>query len=582
LALTLQSEFCATLVDEFVRAGVRHAVLAPGSRSSPLAIALLNDRRIELHVRLDERSGAFFALGTALGSRAPALMLTTSGTAAAEVHAAVIEADLARVPLIICTADRPPELHHVGAPQTVDQSHLYGSAVRLFVDAGVPDETNRAYWRSIASRLVAEATAGARGPGPVQCNLPFREPLTGPVGELPEGRADGKTWHAIVRESVASHGAVDRFLEAIEHVERGLFLVGKGASENNGIAIMQLADKLHWPVLNDGRAFARVPHQSVIAHSDALLRSSVLTNALQPELIVHIGAPHASRVVATWSGTSAAAGTRHVLIDEFGAYDEPERVASLVIPAAPDELIGHVLEHVEARRDHGWLERWRSLDDAAERAIAEQLGAEAALSEPEIARLLIEHAPDGAALFCSSSMPIRDLEWFAPRRSHPPEIFANRGANGIDGVVSTTLGVAASRPSFGPTIGLVGDLAFLHDLSGLVWGESEEVPDALFVVIDNNGGGIFSFLAYPGLLDTATFERGFGTPQRVDIAKVAASFGFSVVVADGKADFARALVDQLDQKGLRILLTHTDREENVAVHERLNASVIKAVEELLG
>ena len=581
--MTLQSQFAATLIDEFVRCGVRHAVLAPGSRSSPLAIALLSNTDITVHVRLDERSACFFAIGLALESGVPALMVTTSGTAAAELHAGVVEADLAGVPLIVCTADRPPELHGVGAPQTIEQAGLYRHSTRYAADFGVPDEATKPLWRSFASRLVAEATSSPLGPGPVHANLPFREPLTGAVDALPPAAASGKAWHAAHRAHGSDEGALERFLTAIHGARRGLFLLGAGAFEHNSRGLVELAEALGWPILADARGIAREPFTPIVVHSDGILRSAAAVEALRPDLICHFGAPHAGRVIEAWLATLVADGVPQLLVDPFGRFEDPSRAQGDLIGADPVALVDDVLGAIVTEgRDRSFLDSWRRADDDAERAIASVLAATPDLTEPGIARQVVELSPPTATVFSSSSMPIRDLEWFAPRRHGAPRILANRGANGIDGVTSTLLGVAASATSAAssspPVIGLIGDLAFLHDLSALVWGTYEDRPPATIVLIDNGGGGIFNFLAYPGQLDHETFERAFGTPQRADVAAIAGAFGIDVVeVADGPS-LEKAFSAAIASSTLSIVLCRTERVENVAIHQRLNAAIVAEVD----
>jgi 2-succinyl-5-enolpyruvyl-6-hydroxy-3-cyclohexene-1-carboxylate synthase len=578
--VTLQSAFCATLVDEFIRSGVRHAVLAPGSRSSPLAIALLSNPEIVVHVRLDERSACFFAVGLALESGVPALMVTTSGTAAAELHAGVVEADLAGVPLIICSADRPPELHGVGAPQTIEQVGLYGRSVRYSADLGVPDEATRPLWRSFASRLVAESTASPLGPGPVHANLPFREPLTGEVGELPDPVANGKAWHATYRARGSDATSLERFLAMIERAHRGLFLLGAGAFEREPRVLLELAEALGWPILVDARGMPREPFAPLVVHSDGILRSQRALDDLKPDLVCHFGAPHAGRVVEAWLANLVEDGVPQLLVDPFGRFEEPSRAGGEVLGADPVALVGDVLDALEVGgRDRSFLEAWRRADDAAERAIVSVLDGVDGLTEPGIARKVVDLVPGTSTVFSSSSMPIRDLEWFASRRHGAPRILANRGANGIDGVTSTLLGVAAASSSAdAPVIGVIGDLAFLHDLSALVWGTYEQVPPATIVLIDNAGGGIFNFLAYPGLLGHETFERGFGTPQTTDIAALAAAFGVEVAEVADEDGFEKALLAAMATTSLSIVLCRTERESNVVLHQELNAAIVREVD----
>lgn len=572
--MTLQATFAATLVDELVRGGVRHAVVAPGSRSGPLALALEAHEGLQLHVRLDERSAAFFALGTALGSGAPAVMLTTSGTAAAEVHAAVVEADLARVPLIVLTADRPPELHQIGAPQTAEQVGLFGRAVRFASDLGVPDATSRKAWRSVAARLVAEATASVAGPGPVHANVALREPLAGAPDDLPEGAPAGAAWHTVRRGPGVPDGVLDALLAHIDG-RRGVIIAGGGAAAAPGDALFAFSDALGWPVLAEPRACAREPRPGLIAHGDGIARSPVAREHLRPEVVLRVGAPHASKVLAGWCGSLGDEGVEELLVDPYGSFEDPERHAREVLRADPSELLRRAANARPAPAAADWRGQWEHADRIVEGSIAAVL-AESGRSEPAIARELFAALPAGATLVCSSSMPVRDVEWFAAARVGAPRVLANRGANGIDGVTSTVLGVAASV-SAGPVVGLTGDLAFLHDVSALVWGRHEERPAAVLVVVDNGGGGIFDFLDYPGTVEAARYERLFGTPQAVDVGSVAAGFG--VPVLEGDAVALGALVEEAIAKTtLCVVRCRTDRQQNVAIHARLTDAIVGALD----
>lgn len=571
-APSIQAEYSAALVDEWARGGVRHAVVSPGSRSSMLALALLADARIDVHVRLDERSGAFFAIGIALSTGSPVVVVMTSGTAAAEVHAAVVEADLARVPLIIACADRPIELHSVGAPQTIDQSHLYGASVRYFLDLPVAEEATRGLWRSFGSRCVAEATNGPKGPGPVQVNLAYREPMVGPIGTVPPGRADGAPWHEVVRHEGIHLKTTRRFLDAIDGAQRGVLIAG-GNTLREEESILAFAEHHGWPVLSDARALRRGSHAALIAHSDQFLRSNDVAIALAPDLIIHLGSPHSSKTLMHWNVAQANTGVPHVYVDPFGTFEDPGRYGSLFLAVDPAELLG-VARQQPSLTSPDWLERWQSFDRAAEAAIAEIVD-DSSLSEPGIARTVFSCLTDSDTLFCSSSMPIRDIEWFSAPQSLAPRVLANRGANGIDGIVSSVLGSAAT--TLGRTVGLIGDLAFFHDLSGLVWGTKEEIPTATFVVVDNHGGGIFSFLTYPAVVDDSTFERGFGTPQRQSIAISARGLGCSVTEVDSLHTLRDALDASSTVPGISIIVATTDRDENVALHEEISAAVQRHV-----
>jgi 2-succinyl-5-enolpyruvyl-6-hydroxy-3-cyclohexene-1-carboxylate synthase len=372
---------------------------------------------------------------------------------------------------------------------------------------------------------------------------------------------------------------VEILLNAVQRSRRGLFLLGAGALEHDPQAILSLAERLGWPILVDARGIRREPYESLVVHSDGIVRSPIATETLLPDLVVRVGAPHIGRPMEAWLATLVSRGVPQVLVDHYGRFEEPSRAPGIVLHAEPAALFARVATLVgPGASDSEWLPAWRAADDTAEAAIAALLGRDDRLTEPGIARRVVETAPAGATLFASSSMPIRDLEWFAQRRAGAPRLIANRGANGIDGVTSTMLGVAATTDA--PMIGLIGDLAFLHDLSGLVWGEMEVMPPATLVVIDNAGGGIFNFLAYPDQLTPVTFERAFGTPQRTDLVALAGAFGIPVTEVERDHEFDVALRDATDSGQLSIVLARTERRANVALHGELNAAIVAALESL--
>ena len=543
--------FCATLVDEWVRWGLTDAVVCPGSRSAPMAVALLEDPRVRVHVHLDERSGSFLALGLARATRRPVVVLATSGTAAVEFHPAVVEADLDRVPLLAVTADRPPRLRGVGAPQTIDQVDLYGRAVRASFDAPVPDPANSSQWRSLA-RAVWRSSTGA-APGPVQLNLPFDEPLLDEVMALPPVSDDG---HVVVDPA-------DPFTDPGELPARGVVIAG-GAIDDPA-AVLALAEALGWPVLADPRSGCRIPHASVIAHADALFRGD--GPHLDAEMVVRFGPLPASKVVNGWV---ASIGVPHVHIDPQRALDDPHRVVSRVVHMEASDWVASVLAVTAPSVDPEWLSTWRTADDAAEEAIA--VGTQGrALSEPGVARAVVSSVPEGGALVVSSSMPVRDVEWFSAPRTGLT-VHVNRGANGIDGVVSTAVGVAlAGRP----TALLIGDVALLHDTNGLLGVDRRDV-DLCIVVVDNDGGGIFSFLPQATVLERDPFETLFGTPHGVDLAGLAHAHGLPVLDAVDDGSVAVAVTAALATGGVHVVRVRTDRVENVAVHESLNTAAFEA------
>jgi 2-succinyl-5-enolpyruvyl-6-hydroxy-3-cyclohexene-1-carboxylate synthase len=562
----LQATFAATLVDEWVRDGLTDAVVSPGSRSTPLALALAGHPGVRLHVQHDERSGGFLALGLGLATGRPAVVLTTSGTAAAELHPAVVEADLAGVPLLACTADRPPELRDVGAPQAIDQVHLYGRSVRWFGDPGVPDASGAGRWRSLAARAYAEAV----GPpaGPVQLNLPFREPLVGTPGPLPPARDQG-AW----ARRRSGRAAVAAGIEVPGPTQRVLVVAGAVPGLDGGL-VHAVAAARGWPVVAEPRSTAWLPADTAVSHLDAILRSPRAAEALKPEVIVRLGAPGSSRVVNEWL---AASGAPEIV---FGApaWSDPAGTASVLSGDDPTlflEAAGRATGEADAE---GWLGAWQAASTAAAKALADELDGEAAATEPGVARAVTAALPDGARLVISSSMPIRDVERYAAPRSGLTTL-ANRGANGIDGVVSTALGVALG--SGAPTALLVGDIALLHDSNGLL-GAAARNADLVCVVVDNDGGGIFSFLPQATALAQERFETLFGTPHGLDLVALASAYGVDARRLAPGEDVAAAVSRAVADGGIRVLVVPTDRAGNVAVHRRLDDAMAAAVEAALG
>lgn len=583
LPLTDQATFCATLADEWARAGVPDAVVAPGSRSTPLALALAAEDRISVHVHHDERAAGFVALGIGMATGRPAVVLTTSGTAAAELHPAVIEAHQAGVPLIACTADRPPELQGVGAPQTIDQTHLFGRAVRWFAEPGVADPAGAAAWRSLAARAVLEASGRSRGwPGPVHLNLAFRDPLAGAAGDVPAGRPGGEPWHGAgaVASRLTDTEASD--LARLVAGRRGVIVAGGGGGDPADVHA--LAEWLGWPVLADPRSGCRLPLVTTVAHADALLRVAGWADGVAPEVVLRLGAPPASKVVGQWLAHGAAAGARQVVVTPPGAWWDPDRLTRHVVAGDPGAIAAQLVDTLGAaprprrpRPPARWLRAWAEADQLAEEAIAAVLAAHPEPTEPGVARSVVGALASRSTLVVASSMPIRDVEWYAASRDGV-RFLANRGANGIDGVVSTAVGVAIAnaRRGRGRTAALVGDVAFLHDANALLGAPARNI-DLTVVVVDNNGGGIFSFLPQAGLIPPDRFELLFGTPHGVDVARVAEGLGAAARRVDEADGVAAAVRAAQRRRGVTVIVVPTDRPANVKVHDELHAAVAAAI-----
>ena len=555
--------FCATLVDEWVRLGVAHAVVSPGSRSTPMAIALASNSKIALHVFHDERSASFAALGIGLQSGTPAVLLCTSGTAAAQFFAAVIEANYAHVPLLVCTADRPPELQGVGAPQTINQTNLYGTFVRKFIDVGLADDAKSSKWRTIA-RDAFSATVGVNR-GPCHVNLPFREPLVGVAGSLPV--ADS---HSPVRMSADVATASERKkLSLALRAERGIIIAGNGIDQPR--FILELAAKLKWPVVADPRSNCRIAPESshgamVSSCADVVLRHQPSAESLKPKVVLRIGDPPVSKVVNQWL---AQCGAEQIAVTQQPSLVDPDKVVTTHIVGSFNELFMEMSRGADSRSETEWIGAWKRCEKNARTALDEELSKQTQLTEPLCAVTVSEAIAAGTNLVVSSSMPVRDLEWFAPPRDGV-RVFSNRGVNGIDGVVSTAVGVALSSKS--PTALLIGDIAMLHDSNGLL-NLIRRDAQMKIIVIDNEGGGIFSFLPQAQAMEGDQFEQLFGTPHSVDFAALAKTHGIAFTWVATAEELRR----ELGNPATSMIGVRTDRSKNVDDHNALYSAVAAAL-----
>jgi 2-succinyl-5-enolpyruvyl-6-hydroxy-3-cyclohexene-1-carboxylate synthase len=535
--------------DELARCGMRHACTSPGSRNTPLILSLVREPRLKTFSHIDERCAGFFALGAAKASGRPVAVTVTSGTAAANLAPAVIEAHEARVPLIVLTADRPPELRDVGAGQTIDQLKLYGDAVKLFVEVGVDVATDATLrWiRTLACRAYATALAGR--PGPVHLNFPLREPLVldGPLPPENTGRAGGRPYVIVEPPHLCAGG------DGPGPHPAGRLLLVAGAGTRDPVALASYAARRQIPVLADPLSGAR-RGGAAIAHYDLLLRDPAFTEHHRPDCVLRLGDLPTCKPLRTWLATLP--DVPQIAFDPDGTWHDPAAVVGMRIHAAPrqpDEL------EIEA----GWLHSWRAADAAAAAAIDATLGDE--LSEPLVARKLAEWLPADATLFVASSMPVRDLEEFAAAREDPPRVLSNRGANGIDGTVSSAFGAAAA--SDGPVVLLIGDVALAHDVGGLLAASRLQIPLTI-VLLNNDGGGIFHFL--PVATQTDAFEPHVATAHQLDFAHAAALYGCTYVRADSLAQLRRAL----DGDGATLVEVRTDRLENLALHRAVADRVL--------
>ncbi len=555
--------------DELGRCGMTDACTSPGSRSAPLVLSLVREPRLRTWSHIDERCAGFFAIGLAKQTQRPVAVATTSGTAAAELSPAVHEAREGRVPLLLLTADRPPELREVGAGQTIDQVKLYGSAAKWFVEVGTHEATPaRLRWiRALACRAYWTTLEGR--PGVVHLNFPLREPLV-PDGALPDddtGRPGSTPQVARVKATApATESTLQNLAKLVDDRRRGVIVCGRlDAGPGFGRAVARLAVATGYPVLADPLSGARVDGVAV-AHYDALLRHEDFARAQVPELVLRLGDLPTSKPLREWLASTGA----QVAVDPEQTLHDPDAAVTIALAADPASAVAELTERVSQPPDTDWTQGWRDADRAAASAIERTLGGE--LSEPRVATELGRHLPSAAPLVVASSMPVRDVETFFPARAEPPRVLSNRGANGIDGTVSTAFGVAAGAD--GPVVLLIGDVALAHDVGGLL-AASRLGLKITIVLLNNNGGGIFHFL--PVASQTDAFEEHVATPTGLNFARAAALYGCGYELIQDVDSLGVAAQRALAAPYTTILEVRSDRNENVALHRLVWDAVADAL-----
>ncbi len=559
-----------TLLHELVGGGVAHMCMTPGSRSTPIALAAARHPGITLHVHVDERSSAFFGLGIAAASGQPVAMFCTSGTAAANHFPAVVEACMARVPIIVMTADRPPELHGVGANQTIDQQNLFGGFVKWFCDTGVPveGEHERQRWSSIGRQAINQCIRFPP-PGPVHLNLPFREPL------LPSGWGTGAAPPVQYTTYTATQPRPDRmpaFLRESSTGHRVAVVAGRLRIPPAGL--MDLCTERGWPLLAEPlsgiRAASGRPGLGGALSAGTLLAADAGFRARHhPDLVVQVGAAPTSRGVQEL----VRGADRLLIIDPDQLVADPDRRAALTIEYDPSDVVAALratASSLPATRPQ-WLDEWHEADRSVRKAVDALLDSWDEPFEGRIARDVAAAIPDGGVLFAGSSMPVRDLDMYMNPRGGL-RVLANRGASGIDGLVSTTFGIAQVS---GPTYALLGDLSVLHDASGLLWG-ARRGPGAILVVVDNDGGGIFSMLPQASLANDE-FELLFGTPHGLDLEAIARAAGAGVRTVDSARVLVPAIREAATSGGVQIVRVRVDRRRAVELRGEVSRAVSDAL-----
>lgn len=547
--------FTSAFVGALGDLGLRHVCITPGSRNSPLALAFADHPGITDWIHHDERSSAFFALGLAATGRLPVAVVTTSGTAAAELHPAAVEARLARVPLLLLTADRPPELRDIGAPQAVDQINLFGTAAKWFHDAATPNPRLRAYPASLAARAWAAAMDAPSGP--VHLNFPFRDPLA-PVtvpGDVEERYERPPTPRYVPGRLELDPAAAEAIANEVSG-RRNLLIAGPLDRPDFPGAVAALAARADSPILADPLSQLRAgdhDRTQVITTGDSLARIGRLERDLAPEVVIRFGAVPTSKALTSWLADHPE--IRQIVIDDAG-WRDPGGSAATVIHTDPVDFADRLAGSMTSTPP-GWAAAWHKADQAARAALGSSIDFP---SEPAVVLALAEALPNNTLLYVGSSMPVRDVDAFFPSIDRRVRFLSNRGANGIDGLISSGLGAAAEGR---PVVVLSGDLSLLYDLTALGTAARYGLPVTV-IVINNDGGGIFHFL--PQAAFPEHFERLLGTPHGTDFQASADLFGIEHQLVDDEAVFKRLVGTPADRP--RLIEVRTNRVENVAIHEK--------------
>jgi 2-succinyl-5-enolpyruvyl-6-hydroxy-3-cyclohexene-1-carboxylate synthase len=570
--------YVGTFVDALAHAGVHHVCICPGSRSTPLALAFDRHPAVRVWMHLDERSAAFFALGMAKALREPVAALSTSGTAAVNFAPAVAEARYGRAPLIVLTADRPPELREVGALQTIDQTRLYGSHVRWFCEMPLPEATEAALRHAAVCAVRAAGDATGPPAGPVHLNFPFREPLI-PVFDDP-APASMTIPRATPSRRALDEGAATELAEALANARRGLIVCGPQEDGRFPPAVARLAGTVGWPLLADVLSGARFgPHHTgnTLDAYDAFLRDEKLVEDLAPDVILRFGATPVSKPLQRY--IERHAGATQIVVDDGDLWNDQARVAAEMVRADPasacDVLVHALAGHEPPGETQRWAARWRAMDRVARETLTAAVNEVAVPSEPSAALALTAALPEGATVFAGNSMPVRDLETFMPGGPKGVRVLANRGASGIDGVVSAALGASAVSP--GPLVLVVGDLSFYHDMNGLFAAKRHGL-NATILLLNNDGGGIFSFLPQADASESRErFEELFGTPHGLEFRHAAALYGLEWHRTCAQEALDRVLSESMASPGVQVIEVRTDRRENAALHRRIWERVLEAL-----
>lgn len=572
------TDFLAPFIHQLVLSGVQDVVISPGSRSTPLTVLFREHPDIKVWMNVDERSAGFFALGIAKGKQAPVALVCSSGTAAANFYPAIIEAKYSEVPLIVLTADRPHELREVGAPQAMDQIKLYGMHVKEFADLPIP-EKSPVIMRYMAEQAAWAVNSAVEAPkGPVHLNFPFREPLMPDVTHRIE-------WDRL--PSIRSHMSskwisktkINSLVQTLSSLKKPLIVVGTNLDVQLREAVYELAERLKAPILADPLSQLRSGPESkkwLIESYDAILREEAFVESYQADGIIRFGPIPVSKPLTKYIERLSL--STYVVVSEGGRRSDPTHQVTDWLTANPGQLIqvlSEQLNNTSQKVEPGWYKGWLTANDLTKN-LTQDFISRSSWFEGHVITEMLNSLPDKSNVFVSNSMPIRDLDSFFESTIKNIQTFGNRGTNGIDGINSTALGISTNGD---PTYLVVGDLAFFHDSNGLMVGKQYDL-NLTVLIVNNNGGGIFSFL--PQAKTAEHFEELFGTPLNLNVKDLAVLYKTAYFKATNPSELQNVLEEAQTVKGIKLIECVTTRSENVLIHQDYWEKVNLRLQSILG
>ncbi|WP_064092738.1 2-succinyl-5-enolpyruvyl-6-hydroxy-3-cyclohexene-1-carboxylic-acid synthase [Rossellomorea aquimaris] len=553
------TRYVAAFIEEMVGNGVEEVVISPGSRSTPLALLCAHHPHIKTYINVDERSAAFFALGIAKAKNKPVALLCSSGTAGANYYPAVIEARYSKIPLVVMTADRPHELREVGAPQAINQIDLFGKHVKWSIDMALPENSPSMIQYAKSSAVKGIGLSMGEPRGPVHYNFPFREPLIPNLNEIQFG--DGNKGKRVLHGSRGLHPTISEELkEALNNKERGLLVCGPGLDEQAIGAVIEFSKQYQLPIVADPLSLMRSGNYSkdqIMDSYDTFLKVKELKEDLRPDIVIRFGAMPVSKSLMLF--LKSLTDIPFWIISRGEDWQDPIAAGKEYI-YCDEQLFCTSMQKEDSQEKSEWLSHWKNVNNTTKELL---LNGSQEWDEGLAVRQLLEELPNDSTLFASNSMPIRDIDTYFFHNERNIQIYANRGANGIDGVVSTALGMSTQKK---PLYLLIGDLAFFHDLNALLIGRKYQL-DVTIVVLNNNGGGIFSYL--PQAKEENHFEELFGTPMDLEFFHAAQLYGAHHTLVKEQKDFIPALEHAKQTKGIKVIEVLTNREDNVGNHRNL-------------